>query len=110
MDKETVIFSKALADETRQRILKLICCRWLAVNEIVAELNLTQPTISHHLALLREAGLVLIRQEGKFTYYTLNQAHLVSCCGRLLINFAPQSEISTLVQNHLDTSTSPKEP
>lgn len=102
MDQEASFFVKALADETRQQILQLVCCQWLSVNEIVAKLNLTQPTISHHLAILREAGLVLARQEGKFTYYTLNQEHLVVCCGKLLINFAPNSQLSVFIKNQLE--------
>ena len=53
-----VLFAKALADETRQKIMNLVCCQWLSVNEIVEQLNVTQPTVSHHLALLRETGLV----------------------------------------------------
>ena len=52
-----VEFAKALADETRQKIMKLCCCEWISVNEIVEQLGgITQPTVSHHLAVLREAG------------------------------------------------------
>ncbi|PWH15889.1 MAG: transcriptional regulator [Anaerolineae bacterium] len=99
MIEDTVLFTKALSDKTRQQILKLLCCQWLSVNEIVAELGLTQPTISHHLAILRKAGLVHARQEGKFTYYTLNQEYFVVCCDKLVQNFAPQNEVSHRVQN-----------
>ena len=58
---DPVLFAKALADETRQKIMKLCCCKWLSVNEIVERLNVTQPTVSHHLSILREAGLVHVR-------------------------------------------------
>ncbi len=58
---DPVLFAKALADETRQKIMKLCCCKWLSVNEIVEQLNVTQPTVSHHLSILREAGLVHVR-------------------------------------------------
>ena len=87
-----VLFAKALADETRQKIMKLVCCQWLSVNEIVEQLNVTQPTVSHHLALLREAGLVNVREEGKQTFYSLNQSKIASCCGHLMIKFAPETE------------------
>ncbi len=70
---DPVLFAKALADETRQKIMKICCCNWLSVNEIVEHLNVTQPTVSHHLAILREAGLVNVREDGKQTFYQLNQ-------------------------------------
>ena len=54
---DAVQFAKALADETRQKIMGLCCCDWLSVNEIVEKTSVTQPTVSHHLAVLREAGL-----------------------------------------------------
>ncbi len=62
------------------------------VNEIVQTVNVSQPTVSHHLAMLREAELVLVRDEGKNTYYTLNQDNVAMCCGQLISTFAPESE------------------
>jgi len=89
----TVKFAKALADDTRQKIMQACCCKWLTVSEIVAAIGgVTQPTVSHHLAILREAGLVDIRPEGKNTYYTLNQEKVAFCCGRLLQVFAPETQ------------------
>ena len=87
-----VEFAKALADETRQKIMKLCCCEWVSVNDIVRQLNVTQPTVSHHLAVLRQAGLVDVREQGKQTFYHLNQKRFTNCCGRLLLNFAPEDE------------------
>jgi ArsR family transcriptional regulator len=89
---DAVIFAKALADDTRQRIMRVCCCEWLSVNEIVDKMKVTQPTVSHHLAVLREAGLVKVREEGKQTFYTLNQNRVVACCGQLMLKFAPEEE------------------
>ncbi|HJS20187.1 MAG TPA: ArsR family transcriptional regulator, partial [Anaerolineales bacterium] len=50
------------------------------------------PTVSHHLAILRDAGLVNMRDEGKQTFYTLHQENIVVCCGQLMIKFAPETE------------------
>ena len=86
---DPVLFAKALADETRQKIMKICCCEWLSVNEIVEHLKVTQPTVSHHLAILREARLVDVREEGKQTFYQLNQNRITACCGQLRTNFAP---------------------
>jgi ArsR family transcriptional regulator len=96
---DTVLFAKALADETRQKIMSLCCCQWLNVGDIVSALNVTQPTVSHHLSILRAAGLVDVRREGKQVYYTLNQTRLAAgaCC--IAETFAPDHEITILPSN-----------
>jgi ArsR family transcriptional regulator len=86
-----VLFAKAISDETRQKIMNLCCCDSLSVNEIVEKLDVSQPTVSHHLAILREADLVTVREEGKQTFYSLNQENIAICCGQLMIKFAPES-------------------
>lgn len=86
-----VLFAKAISDETRQKIMNLCCCSSLSVSEIVEKLDVSQPTVSHHLAILREADLVTVREEGKQTFYTLNQENVAICCGQLMIKFAPES-------------------
>ena len=87
-----VDFAKALADETRQKIMRLCCCEWISVNDIVAKLDVSQPTVSHHLAILRDAGLVNVREEGRQTFYILNQDKVVNCCGLLMSAFAPEQK------------------
>lgn len=88
---DSVDFAKAMADETRQRVMRLLCCRWLCVGDIVQEMHdISQPTVSHHLGILREAGLVHMRRDGKQVFYSLNQDEVAVCCGRLLRNFAPE--------------------
>lgn len=87
-----VDFAKALADDTRQKIMRLCCCEWISVNDIVAKLDVSQPTVSHHLAILRDAGLVSVREEGRQTFYTLNQDQVVNCCGLLMSAFAPEQK------------------
>ena len=92
MSKAKVDFAKALADETRQQIMSLCCCEWISVNDIVAKTNVAQPTVSHHLAILRAAGLVKVRREGRQTFYTLDQDKVVFCCGQLMTAFAPEQK------------------
>lgn len=91
MKFDPVLFAKAIADETRQRIMSECCCCELSVGEIVEKIGYSQPTISHHLAILRDAGLVDIREEGKQTFYTLNQDRIAVCCGQIMVKFAPES-------------------
>jgi ArsR family transcriptional regulator, arsenate/arsenite/antimonite-responsive transcriptional repressor len=91
MINEQLLFAKALADETRQEIMTHLCCVWLNVNDIVDKLDgrVNQPTVSHHLKILADAGLVHIRQEGKYRFYSLNQERFTVCCGMLVRSFAP---------------------
>ena len=62
---------KGLGEQTRLRILRLICMQELAVNEIVETLGLSQSRVSRHLAVLRQAGLVGDRREGNWIYYRM---------------------------------------
>jgi ArsR family transcriptional regulator len=94
---DPVLFAKAIADETRQKIMSECCCCWLSVNEIVEKVGFTQPTISHHLAVLRDAGLVNIREEGKQTFYTLSQERVAVCCGQIMLKFAPEEKATEAV-------------
>ena len=86
----SVSFAKAIADDTRQQIMHLLCCKWLCVSDIVEKTGVTQPTVSHHLAILREAELVHVRREGKQVFYTLDQDKVAVCCGVLMQAFAPE--------------------
>lgn len=92
---DPVIFAKAIADGTRQHIMRLLCCEWLCVNDVVDKLggSVTQPTVSHHLSILREAGLVAVRREGKQVFYALDQQAVAFCCGQIMQVFAPEVEM-----------------
>jgi DNA-binding transcriptional ArsR family regulator len=67
---------RALGDETRLRILKLLASRDLYLTEIAQQLDLSKPTIKHHMIQLRAAGLVTITDSGSVMYYTLRRNRL----------------------------------
>jgi DNA-binding transcriptional ArsR family regulator len=69
----TIRLYRALGDESRLRILKLLTERDRYLTEIANELELSKPTINHHLAVLRAAGLVMVTEQGTMTYYTLRR-------------------------------------
>jgi ArsR family transcriptional regulator len=75
MEKLSSIF-KALSDETRLRIVKLLEHGELCVCDIVAALNVVQPKASFHLGVLKEAGFIKDRKQGKWIHYSLNEADL----------------------------------
>ncbi len=87
MTIDCVEFCKALADDTRQRILIMLLEGERCVGDIVAEFDMSQPTISHHLGILKQFDLVTNRKEGKQVYYAINQDNVVECCGQLIAKF-----------------------
>lgn len=67
---------KALADETRTRILYLLSQRELCVCDLALIMEMSLPAVSHHLRLLKVMRLVSYRREGKQVYYRLNDDHV----------------------------------
>jgi len=60
--------SKALADETRLKIFEAISAKRMTCGEIVSMRGVTPATVSHHLKILSDAGLIACRREGQFVY------------------------------------------
>ncbi len=77
MENATVYF-KALADETRLRILKLLCEGELCVCDITAALEMTQPNVSFHLGILKDASLIKDRKVGRWSYYDLDLSDIMN--------------------------------
>ena len=69
-----VIFHKALGDETRLGIIKLLGIREMCVCELTAALGVSQPNLTHHVKKLESAGLVESERRGKWVYYSLTNA------------------------------------
>jgi ArsR family transcriptional regulator len=74
--KDLLEVFKALSDETRLRIIKLLEHGELCVCDIVASLDIIQPKISFHLSALKEAGLVKDRRVGKWIHYRLDDSDM----------------------------------
>ena len=90
MTIDCVEFCKALADETRQQILVMLLEGEKCVSDIVDAFTMSQPTISHHLNVLKQFGLVTSRKEGKQVFYAINRDNVVECCGQLIAKFDTQ--------------------
>jgi ArsR family transcriptional regulator len=63
---------KAIADPTRREILRLLRSEEMTAGDVAARFEMTKPTLSHHFAVLRDAGLVTSRREGQTIWYALN--------------------------------------
>jgi len=73
-DEELALLHKALSVPVRLKILKLIADRPLCVNAITRFLSISQPAVSQHLAVLRQAGLVTGEKRGYMVHYTFNRS------------------------------------
>ncbi len=89
-----VAFCRAMGDETRQQILQLLQQEGeLPVGELSRRLKSPQPTVSHHLKILKQEELVLSRRAGKEIFYSLNGENVMECCGQLFARFVPASSL-----------------
>jgi DNA-binding transcriptional ArsR family regulator len=77
---EILNITKALADENRVRALKMLTDGELCVCQIIEMLRLAPSTVSKHMSILRQAGLVSTRKEGRWIYYRLAEHEAQSAC------------------------------
>lgn len=75
---------KALSDPTRQEILQMLTSGRMSAGDIGAHFDMTGATISHHLSILKQAGLVEDIREGKYIYYELNMTVIEEVMGWFL--------------------------
>jgi len=73
-------YFKAFGDPSRLRIVNLLANKEMTVNDIAKAVDLAQPTVSRHLAVLREANIVIDRRDGQNIYYSLNKDAVRTCC------------------------------
>lgn len=71
-ERKTAAIFKAFCDENRIRILKLLITGEKCACKLLEEINITQPTLSHHMKILCDSGIVVGRKEGKWTYYSIS--------------------------------------
>lgn len=71
--KKTVTVFKAFCDENRVRILQLLLNGEKCACKLLEEMNITQPTLSHHMKILCDSGIVAGRKEGKWMHYSLSR-------------------------------------
>lgn len=71
-EKRAAQIFKALCDENRIRIIKLLNTGEKCACKLLEELNITQPTLSHHMKILCDSGIVTGRKEGKWMHYSVS--------------------------------------
>ena len=71
-ERRTALVFKALCDENRIRILKLLCGGEKCACELLEELNISQSTLSHHMKILCDSGIVTGRKQGTWMHYSIS--------------------------------------
>jgi DNA-binding transcriptional ArsR family regulator len=71
--KDLLDFLKLIADETRLKIIMMLSRRDMCVCEIMDELGMSQPAVSHHLRILKKKGIVRDDKDGRWVFYSLNK-------------------------------------
>lgn len=72
-ERKTALIFKAFCDENRIRILRMLKSGEKCACRILEELNITQPTLSHHMKILCDSGIVIGRKEGKWMHYSISR-------------------------------------
>ena len=90
-EKKTAVIFKAFCDENRIRILKLLRNGEKCGCRLLEELQVTQPTLSHHMKILCDSGIVIGRKEGKWMHYSISEngvQYAIDCLQALMITSA----------------------
>ena len=82
-ERKTALIFKAFCDENRIRILKMLTSGEKCACKMLEELNVTQPTLSHHMKILCDSGVVVGRKEGKWMHYSICSESLAELSARL---------------------------
>ena len=90
-EKNMVAIFKALGDENRIRILKLLHSGEKCACKLLEELNISQSTLSHHMKILCDAGIVTGRKEGKWMHYSICCDGVCSLRGMLQELLSPEN-------------------
>lgn len=90
--KEAELYVKAIGEETRLQIISYLTIDTFCVCELVALLNMSQPSISQHLRRLKAADIIVEERRGKWTFYSLNKEHPLYTFFLHLVSVLPKLE------------------
>ena len=93
-EKQIAVIFKAFCDENRIRIIKLLRSGEKCACRLLEEIKVTQPTLSHHMKILCDAGIVIGCKEGKWTHYSISEKGVKQAkeCLQMLTSLDDESE------------------
>jgi len=87
---------KALNDQTRRKIIELLKNKEMNAGEIADQFNISRPSISHHLDILKQADLIMSEKKGQFVHYALNTTILEDLLSWVIeVSASTKKEIKT---------------
>ena len=89
---DNAFIMKALVDETRLKIIDMLSCGELCACEILEHVEITQPTLSYHMKILTDSGLVNGKRDGAWMYYSLNSENINQLLNFLNILTKPKED------------------
>lgn len=111
---EIVRVLQALGQDTRFKILRVLTAKSFCVCELEEIFGITQPAVSHHLGILKDAGLVGDSREGQWVFYKANLARIEECrCALEAIFGLPMREVTGMegiAEKVKEIETNPKAP
>ncbi len=87
MKEDCTLFFKAISDDTRVKIMDILKEGSMSVTEICTYFEMKQPSISHHLGILKVAGIIHGKKYGKEIQYSLNEKYVCKCCDSFISRF-----------------------
>lgn len=89
LGKKLMAFFKAICDTNRNRILNIIKAHGeINANDIIKKINLSQPTVSHHLKIMVDSGVLVTAKKGREIHYQINQEMIAHCCSNFAKEFS----------------------
>lgn len=90
--KDNALVLKAFTDETRLKIIDMLSCGELCACKILEHFDITQPTLSYHMKILTDCGIVIGRRDGAWMYYSLNTENIKELLGFLKTLTEPKDD------------------
>jgi ArsR family transcriptional regulator len=97
MDSEYMRVFKAFTNESRIRVLEILCNGEECACVLLDDLKISQPTLSHHMKILCDSGIVKSRKAGKWNYYSINEDGC-EYAGRLLAKIREKKNVEKIVK------------
>lgn len=82
--EKTSLLLKAMADPKRMKIVDLLSCGSICACDLLDHFDFTQPTLSHHMKVLEQAGIISVSKKGKWHHYTLQEEFVREFLGSMM--------------------------
>lgn len=90
--EKLAMMMKAIANPNRMKIVDILSCGSQCACDVLVHFDFTQPTLSHHMKILEDAGVVIVSKEGKWSYYSLEATFVTEFTRSVMQLFTSDNE------------------